>query len=184
MIDALLRFSTDRRRCQRSCFALLHEMKRLRSTGTDRTQPARLPSTRHRGASYGLRNSVGGRFKINRLTPGFCARECHSTTSTGRFETGICRSVMWSPSARKSRPITHGAASGESMECPRVDRHVIGTRAPPSRLGTGPVPLSPFRTRAAHIVQLGPIRVAQRVPQPAPASGSQVEDAARRRARK
>src|SRR5262249_50361178 len=65
--------STDRRRCQRSCFALLHEMKRLRSTGTDRKQPARLPSTRHRGASYGLRNGVGGRFKINRLTPGFCA---------------------------------------------------------------------------------------------------------------
>src|SRR5437588_11088009 len=54
-------------------------------------------------------------------------------------------------------------------------------RLPPSELGTAPVLLSPFRARAAHVVQFGPVRVEQSGPEPAPPLGRHVEAAARRR---
>jgi hypothetical protein len=99
----------------------------------------------------------------------------------GRVESGFLRSVMWSPSARKSRPTIRGAASGEGIDVlVSVKADQDAERSPPSGLGTAPVLLSPFRARAAHVVQLGPVRVEQRGPEPAPPLGSHVEAAARR----
>ena len=48
----------------------------------------------------------------------------------------------------------------------------------------GGVLLSPFWARAAHVVQLGPIRVEQRAPQPAPPPSDYIKTAAFRRGRK
>jgi len=89
-----------------------------------------------------------------------------------RVESGILRSVMWSPSARKTRPIIRRAAPGEGIDVPvSVKTHQDAERPPPSGLGTAPMLLSPFLARAAHVVQLGPVRVEQRCPEPAPPSG-------------
>src|ERR1700704_84880 len=50
--------------------------------------------------------------------------------------------------------------------------------------GAARVLLSPFRAGAAHIVKLGPVRVEQRRPQPAPPPSGRVQAARRRRGRK
>ena len=78
-----------------------------------------------------------------------------------------------------------GAASGEGIDVlvsVKTDQDV--ERSPPSGLGTAPMLLSPFRARASHVVQLGPLRFEQRCPEPPPPSGSHVEAAARRGGRK
>jgi hypothetical protein len=81
----------------------------------------------------------------------------------------------------KESATIRAAASGEGIDVlVSVKTDQNAERSSPSELGTAPVLLSPFRARAAHVVQLGPVRVEQRGPEPAPPLGSHVEAAARR----
>jgi hypothetical protein len=103
-----------------------------------------------------------------------------STRSTGRDEIGM-RSVIWSPSAERVGRQSGGRFWRRHSFIVSVKTDQDAERSPPSELSTAPVLLSPFRARAAHVVQFGPVRVEQSGPEPAPPLGSHVEAAARRR---
>jgi hypothetical protein len=110
----------------------------------------------------------------------------NATALTGRLKTGIRKSVMWSPSARNSRPIMRRAASWKCVGLSRflLKRDRAIEDAPPSRIGSTPMLLSPFRPRTAHVVELRPVRIEQRAPKPAPPPSNHVDAAAWRSGRK